>query len=261
MTKSTDLAEEQLSPSDYSQLLKATYKTLAIITVGGLALGSVIYVSLGLGRSFPLLAGGCWVIVVLLILRGLPNHRHTGFGTANAVTSFRAAGAIILTGLLPMSHTISETSTNLWIVSLCIAGLILLDGVDGFLARREKLSSDFGARFDMETDAFLALVISLLIWESERAGIWVLGLGLMRYAFVLWSWFSPPLTATLFPSMRRKVVCVIQLGALCLMISPLLYGSAIALVGIAALLCLSASFLVDIVWLYRQASNDSKVHG
>ena len=259
MTKSTDLLQEQLSPADYSRLLKAAYRTLAVLTVSGLALGSVIYVSLGLARSFPLLAGGCWGIVVLLILRGLPNHRHTSFGTANAVTSFRAAGAIILTGLIPMSHTISESSTNLWIISLCIAGLISLDGVDGFFARREKLSSDFGARFDMETDAFLALVISLLIWKSERAGIWVLGLGLMRYAFVFWSWFSQPLKATLFPSFRRKAVCVIQLGALCLMISPLLHGNAIELVGITALVCLSASFLIDIVWLFRKASNDFEV--
>lgn len=255
MTKSTELAQEQLSPSDYSQLVKATYKALAIVTTIGLVLGSVIYVHVGLSRSFPLLAGGCWVIVVLLIFRGLPDHRHTRFGTANAVTAFRAAGAIILLALLPMSHTITDSTTNLWIVSLCIAGLIGLDGVDGFFARWEQLSSDFGARFDMETDAFLALVISLLIWESERAGIWVLGLGLMRYAFVLWSWFSPPLTATLFPSMRRKAVCVIQLGALCVMISPLLQTNASTLVGVVALVCLSVSFLIDIVWLYRKASN------
>lgn len=257
MTKSTDLIQEQLSPSDYSQLLKATYKTLTTVTVCGFALSTVIYVYLGLGRSFPLVVGGCWIIAVLLILRGLPDHRHSKFGTANAVTSFRAAGAIILTGILPMSRTISETNTTLWIVSLCIAGLICLDGVDGFFARREKLSSNFGARFDMETDAFLALIITLLIWESERAGIWVLGLGLMRYVFVFWSWFSQPLKATLFPSMRRKVVCVIQLVALCLMISPLLHGNAILLVGVSALGCLSASFLIDIVWLYRQASIDS----
>ena len=258
MTKSTDQLEEQLSPPEYSQLLRATGKTLAIVTVCGMALSSLIYVNLGLDRSFPLLTGGCWIIVVLLILRGLPDHRHTKFGTANAVTSLRAAGAIILTGMLPMAHTLSETSTNLWFTSSCIAVLICLDGVDGFFARREKLSSDFGARFDMETDAILALVITLLLWTSERAGIWVLGLGLMRYAFVIWSWFSPPLTAALFPSIRRKTVCVIQLGALCLMISPLLHGNAIALVGTAALVCLSASFLIDIVWLYRHASNDSE---
>ncbi|MFK8075078.1 MAG: CDP-alcohol phosphatidyltransferase family protein [Granulosicoccus sp.] len=258
MTNSTDLVQEQLNHSEYSQLLKATSKTLALVTACGFVLGSVIYVSLGLGRSFPLPASACWVIVVLLIFRGLPYHRHSKFGTANTVTSFRAAGAIMLAGMLPVSHTIVETSTALWIVSLCIAGLICFDGVDGFFARREKLTSDFGARFDMETDAFLALIVSLLIWDSGRAGIWVLGLGLMRYVFVFWSWFSPPLTAVLFPSMRRKVVCVIQLGALCLMISPLLHGNAIMLVGVTALVCLSASFLVDIVWLYRQASNDSE---
>ena len=37
---------------------------------------------------------------------------------------------------------------------------LILDGVDGKVARRTRNASAFGARFDMEVDAFLILVFS-----------------------------------------------------------------------------------------------------
>ena len=47
---------------------------------------------------------------------------------------------------------------------LALAGLVLLlDGVDGWLARRGGWCSRFGARFDMETDALLVLLILLVL--------------------------------------------------------------------------------------------------
>ena len=60
----------------------------------------------------------------------------------------------------------------------------VLDGMDGWLARRSTLASAFGARFDMETDALLIMVLSALAWRWDRAGAWVLACGLMRYGFV-----------------------------------------------------------------------------
>ena len=43
-----------------------------------------------------------------------------------------------------------------------------LDGVDGWLARRSGIASAFGARFDMEIDALLILVLAVLAWRSAR---------------------------------------------------------------------------------------------
>ena len=58
-----------------------------------------------------------------------------------------------------------------WIISLGTVAM-LLDGTDGRVARRTGTTSAFGARFDMELDAFLLLALSVLVWQSGR---WVHG--------------------------------------------------------------------------------------
>ena len=247
-----------ISRDDYTTLSKQARSALALVTVGLSLLAISFYVSFSLDRSFLVAILGTWTGILIVLWRGLAHHGHAAFGSANLLTSVRAAGASLLTGLVlipdVLHASLATTTTALWAISLSVTLLIALDGVDGYLARREKLMSIFGARFDMEVDAFLALVIALILWRTNETGLWVLGLGLMRYVFVVSSWFLAPLRASLFPSMRRKVVCVIQLGALCLMLSPLIDGVASTIVGGIALVCLTYSFLVDIVWLYRRTS-------
>ena len=103
----------------------------------------------------------------------------------------------------------------------CIASVAAaLDGVDGWIARRTRTATAFGARFDMETDALLILVLSALVWKSGKTGPWVLASGLMRYAFVaaatIWPWMQEPLE----PSRRRQEVCVVQVVALLVALLP-----------------------------------------
>ena len=59
---------------------------------------------------------------------------------------------------------------------------LILDAVDGKVARRTGTSTPLGARFDMEVDAFLILVLS--VYVAMSLGPWVLLIGVMRYAFV-----------------------------------------------------------------------------
>lgn len=201
-----------------------------------------------------------WLGMVLLIRRALPTHVHGVFGPANMITSVRAAGTALLAALIPLVNDASLLSDSsgtafLWVVSAAVLALLALDGVDGYLARRSRLASTFGARFDMEVDAFLALVLAVLIWRSGKAGLWILGLGSLRYAFIVASVWSAPLRGELYPSFRRKAVCVLQIAALCLMLSPLLSATLATLLGVTALVCLTASFAVDVVWLYRQSTS------
>lgn len=196
--------------------------------------------------------------MLLGIYRGLQHHPHLLYGAANAVTSVRAAGTAFLAGLVPLAHhsAVFQAQGNnplLWGLTILVLTLLALDGVDGYLARRSQLESAFGARFDMEIDAFLALVLALLIWCAGFAGLWVLGLGSLRYLFIAASFWSEPLRGKLFPSMRRKLVCVIQIAALCIMLSPLLSTTLANAIGLAALLCLTASFAIDVRWLYQQS--------
>src|SRR5205814_1162814 len=95
-----------------------------------------------------------------------------------------------------------------------------LDGVDGWLARKSRMVSAFGARFDMEVDALLIQALAILAWQYGKAGAWVLASGLLRYVFVaaggVWPWLRRPL----FVSTRRKVVCVVQIAGLLIALVP-----------------------------------------
>jgi phosphatidylglycerophosphate synthase len=73
-----------------------------------------------------------------------------------------------------------------------LAALVLvLDGVDGFVARRAGAATAFGARFDMETDALFVLTLGFVLWTRERLGPWALLGGVLRPGYVLWLWALP----------------------------------------------------------------------
>jgi phosphatidylglycerophosphate synthase len=121
--------------------------------------------------------------------------------------------------------------------------------VDGWLARRHGLTSSFGARFDMETDAAFALVLALNALATGAAGPVVLLLGLMRYAFVAAAAVLPWLNAPLPERYSRKTVCVVQIAALILIQVPGVpapLASALVLCAAAALVW---SFAVDVAYL------------
>jgi phosphatidylglycerophosphate synthase len=165
-------------------------------------------------------------------------------GPADWVTSIRAALVVALAVMLvrPADPLLCVTVGTM---------AALLDGVDGWIARRTRTASAFGARFDMETDALLILVLSALVWTYGKAGAWVLASGLMRYAFVgaaaAWPWLQRPLE----PSRRRQTVCVVQIVALLAALWPGLELPSSAAVAAAGLAVLAWSFLVDILWLWR----------
>jgi phosphatidylglycerophosphate synthase len=190
------------------------------------------------------LAGGA--IVFALAAREL---RAPAFGAANRVTLARGALAMLLLALLGAR---AGQPHAWWIVALA-TGAAVLDGVDGRLARTRGETTAFGARFDMETDALLILVLSLLAWQLGKAGAWVVLAGALRYLFVAASWVAPWLARALPPSRRRQAICVVQIVSLIACLSPVLMppvSGAVALVGLVAL---AASFGVDVVFLARRA--------
>jgi phosphatidylglycerophosphate synthase len=129
---------------------------------------------------------------------------------------------------------------------------LALDGVDGWAARRTKMTSDFGARFDMETDAVFLVTMSLAVVASGIAGPWVLLSGFAYYIFRLAGWFQPWLMAPLYPSLRRKAVCVAQGAMLVAALVPVLpawLAWSSCAIGLALLVY---SFAVDIIWLARR---------
>ena len=126
----------------------------------------------------------------------------------------------------------------------------VLDGVDGWLARRTAMSSPFGARFDMEVDALLVLALSILVWRYDRTGAWVLLAGLWRYVFVAAGWILPWMRRPLPARVRRQAMCVVQILGLVAAILPIVPPPAQTAAAALTVAALSASFLVDVAWLY-----------
>ncbi len=184
------------------------------------------------------------------------HHPHATFGAANLVTLLRLVLTSLVAGFaveIQLTHAVPSDAV-LWGVFLVSLVTVSLDGVDGMLARRRGTSSAFGFRFDMETDAFLILMLAVAVFAVNKAGAWVLFSGLLRYLFVVAGWIWPALAAPLPPSMRRKVICVVQSLGLILPLAPVIDPPIAALIAFAALLLLVYSFAVDTLWSLRASA-------
>jgi hypothetical protein len=121
---------------------------------------------LQLSSSFPWLAAATFAAGMGVVLFGLPHHPFPRFGAANLVTMSRLTLVTLVAGFLREDQVPDRALAIVALAMLCVA----LDGIDGWLARRSRLESALGARFDMETDALLILLLSLLVWRYDKAG-------------------------------------------------------------------------------------------
>jgi phosphatidylglycerophosphate synthase len=182
-----------------------------------------------------------------LVLAALPrSYPHAEFGAANAVTLLRLALASVLVALLA-----EPGGARPWGVPTIAAIALALDGVDGWLARRSGLVSRFGARFDMEVDCVLALTLALLVLDSGRVGVWVVALGLPRYAFWVASRVAPWMAGPLPERRSRKVVCVLQIAVLIALTTPVLDATEATVLAAGTLALVLWSFVADIHHLHR----------
>lgn len=121
--------------------------------------------------------------------------------------------------------------------------------VDGQVARRTGTASPLGARFDMEIDAFLILVLSIFVATS--LGAWVLAIGAMRYVFVASSLPLPWLKSPLPPRRPRKTVAALQGIVLMVAAAGVLPRPVEAAATGLALTALGWSFGRDVMCLHR----------
>jgi len=187
---------------------------------------------------------------MVLAVWGMASHYpHGRLGGCNVVTTVRLAMVAALSAVIvgPSAGMVPG-----WAVAILACATLSLDGFDGWLARRQGLSSAFGARFDMEVDSALAAVLSLALLAHGRAGVELILLGGARYAFVAASLFLPWLGAALPDSFRRKAVCVVQIGVLAVFSAPILSDGVARPLAVAAAVLVAWSFWRDIRWLVAQ---------
>jgi phosphatidylglycerophosphate synthase len=207
------------------------------------ALLAVLTPGVGLGGEGWLAGTVCALGGGALLTTALRRSARTRLGPADQVTLARAILVCAVTAMVADGAGGTTARTGLATAALA------LDAVDGHVARRTDTASPFGARFDMEVDAFLILVLSVQV--AARLGCWVTMIGAMRYGFVAASWMLPWLAGRLPPSYARKTVAVIQGIALVVADANLLpRAAAITTVG-SALVLLAGSFGRDVVFLWR----------
>lgn len=222
---------------------------LSRATLVGGALLVVALSAIDPDTSGAIAAFAAFFLLWLCARLGLADHPHAQFGSANELTFARATFVCLLAALCLHPHL--GTGTR-WALVAAGSAALLLDGVDGLLARRLGLASPFGARFDMETDSAFMLVLAILAARFGANGAWVVALGLPRYLFIVAGWLYPFLAAPLPHSERRRVVCVVQGIAVLVALAPLPGTGPIVLAGLALLLW---SFAVDALWLWRNAAS------
>jgi phosphatidylglycerophosphate synthase len=144
--------------------------------------------------------------------------RQPAFTTpADRVTLGRAAlacGCAAMTALVLLGPA---PARDYWLFGVAVPTL-LLDAVDGQVARRTGTATDAGALLDMQLDAGLLGVLSLAV--ATALGWWVVLIGAMRYLYVVASWLRPPLATPLPRSRFRVVVAGIQGGVLAGALAP-----------------------------------------
>jgi phosphatidylglycerophosphate synthase len=183
------------------------------------------------------------------------SHPYSTFGIANVITALRLLIVCQFAGVVIHMITAAAVSPRLaWI--LCSLALLerLLDGIDGHVARKRRMESAFGARFDMEVDALQIFLLSAIALLLDKAGAWVLIGGLLRYAFVGASLLWPIFNAPLPPSLRRKGAAVIQGVTLAALLAPIVLPPISVLAAAMALAVLIYSFAVDTLWVLRPRS-------
>jgi len=219
--------------------------------LGTLLLLALLGVTVGLSAAGAVIGVGYALVLTTTLVRAVARSGRYRLGPADAVTLTRAVLIGGLTALIADSFRDAAQAQAALPVMVALASIALaLDAVDGRVARRTGTVTAVGARFDMEVDAFLVLVLAL--YDVRLLGGWVLLIGAARYLFVAAGWLLPWLRGPVPPRLWGKVVAAIQGVVLAVAMTDVLPTPVMTLAVLAALALLAESFARQIRWLYRE---------
>lgn len=231
-----------------ARTVRAFVAASAVVTIAALT------ATLGLGLG-PMSVVGVAVVCVVggAVAAGLlvAHHPHSRLGLANLVTTVRLGLVAMLVGLL-----LADVRRPLAVIVIAVVVLVL-DGVDGRLARWQGLTSRFGAAYDVEVDSVFALVLAVLA-ASGPAGPVVLLLGLPHYVFGGAALVAPWLRQPLPERYSRKVVGVVHLVVLIVLQLPWLPSWLAVALALGTTALVVGSFAIDIGRLRRARARGSR---
>ena len=166
-------------------------------------------------------------------------------GLANRMTIFRGLIICFLAGFWPSDPPEGRPA---WIPGLLFAVAMIMDALDGRLARLRCETSSFGAFLDRDLDALGTLIGVLIAIRYARLPAWYILAGMAYYLFACGEWLRKRRGLPLHPlppSIYRRVVSVFQSVWIALALLPVEFlpmsGAWAALVMIPVL----AGFLRD----------------
>src|SRR6516162_4089792 len=229
---------------------KGPLPTIRLATILGMlataALLGVVSATAGLGVAGWIAGLATGSAATALLVTARMRSDQPAIHPADWVTLTRALLIAGVAGLVADSFGRPVSITALVTIS---AVALALDAVDGQVARRTGTATPLGARIDGEVDAFLILLLSIVV--SQSYGSWVLVIGAARYALLLAGWLIPWLAAPLPPRYWRKVVAAVQ-GIVLTVAASGVPSRLVGMIAVAAaLLLLAESFGRDVIWLYR----------
>ena len=233
---------------------------LAAAMVALVALVTALGTTVGLGAPSWGVGVTCGLVITAAVAHGLGRGGVGALGPADLVTLTRATLACGVAALVAESYLQGSAVPALvpTLVALTVVALVL-DAVDGSVARRTRTASMFGERFDGEVDAFLILVLS--VYVAPSVGEWVLAIGAARYVFAVGGWGLPWLRVQLPPRYWRKVVAAIQGIALTFAAAAVLPHLLTSAALVVALALLAESFGRDVLWSWRHRTAELAVPG
>lgn len=122
-------------------------------------------------------------VSLFLSQRAFLSHFSPFAGIANWVTMMRF--------VLLASCFLSYMALGIYWFFGLIVFAVILDVVDGKIARRMGQESSFGQYFDMEVDAFYVMGMALYFYFTTGLGVWLLLPGLLRYIYRILVWWGP----------------------------------------------------------------------
>ena len=207
--------------------------------------------TVGLGPG-GLLAGLLYGAAAAALLTGaLRRSGRQSLGPADLVTSARS---VLVGGVAALVVDSFSRSVPVGALTALAVVALLLDAVDGRVARRTGTVTAVGARFDMEVDSVLVLLLSVAVARS--LGPWVLAIGSVHYVLLAARRAVPWLRRPVPPRFWCKVVAAVQGIVLTVATAGVLPDAVavLALIGVAALL--AESFGREVWWLWRARIDD-----
>ena len=234
---------------------RAMHEALGHVLFGFLFFGVLIRIGPAYGViGGGLAAAGVLVVVHWFLWRNLHGNHVPGspgimatLGAANRITLFRGLLVSLVAGFLFLPGEENPANAWLWWPGCLYLVAVVLDGVDGFWARRTGTQTLLGKTLDVNIDALGLLTACAVAANTGRLPVYYLTAGLAYYLLQLGLWCRRKAGKDIRPAPSRvfaRLMAGIQMGFVGVALLPVIAAGVLELVAPILLI----PFLLGFIW-------------